>query len=190
MTRDPETELDRANAAFQAGRYEVAFDVYRRMATEGEMQAQTVLGWMYQLGRGVPRDLREAEKWYLAAAISGSSAAQFRLATMYRLSSRSSGALDWLQRAAVKAYPPAVFSLGVMYDRGEGVPIDKKKARAYFEEAAQKGHVFAIRNVAGDMIMGRRGVKAIPLGLVLMAKALSKGAVLARDEPQSELILR
>ena len=42
-----------------------------RQAERGNVAAQTSLGVMYDLGRGVAKDDREAIRWYRKAAIQG-----------------------------------------------------------------------------------------------------------------------
>jgi len=41
----------------------------------------------------------------------------------------------------------AYYNLGIVYRRGEGVEIDDKKAKHYYELAAMMGHVFARHNL-------------------------------------------
>jgi len=45
--------------------------------------AQTLLGFAYYLGRGVPKDYVEARKWFLKAAQQGDADAQWILGTIY-----------------------------------------------------------------------------------------------------------
>ena len=56
---------------------------YRRAAEQGDAQAQHDLGFMYDLGRGVPQDYEQAVKWYRHAAQQGDTQAQNNLGVMY-----------------------------------------------------------------------------------------------------------
>ncbi|MCF6247520.1 MAG: sel1 repeat family protein [Desulfobacula sp.] len=47
-----------------------------RNAEKGSASAQNMLGSMYYLGEGVPRDLKKAYAWYKLAANQGDSSAQ------------------------------------------------------------------------------------------------------------------
>ncbi|MBT7488287.1 MAG: sel1 repeat family protein, partial [Rhodospirillales bacterium] len=56
-----------------------ARDVILIDAKAGRVWAQLSLGTLYELGRGVTKDLREAEKWYALAARNGNKLARERL---------------------------------------------------------------------------------------------------------------
>ena len=56
---------------------------YRKAADQGDASAQSYLGLMYELGKGVPQDYAEAVKWYRKAADQGNAGAQFKLAFSY-----------------------------------------------------------------------------------------------------------
>ena len=43
----------------------------KNKAQEGDVHAQTYLGYIYEVGRGVNRQLRESVQWYCMAAESG-----------------------------------------------------------------------------------------------------------------------
>jgi TPR repeat protein len=54
-------------AAYNRGDYATAFKEYRQLAEQGDARAQLNLGLMYQTGKGVPKNDREALKWYFKA---------------------------------------------------------------------------------------------------------------------------
>ncbi|MGA7741539.1 MAG: tetratricopeptide repeat protein [Polyangia bacterium] len=56
---------------------------YREGAARGESWNQAALGWLYDMGVGVPQDHAEAVKWYTKAADQGFPEAQYNLATLY-----------------------------------------------------------------------------------------------------------
>ena len=62
--------------------YAAAATVIER-AKLGDVRAQAQLGWMYEMGRGVPQNYYEAAKWYYAAAVQGHGWAQFELGLLY-----------------------------------------------------------------------------------------------------------
>ncbi len=55
----------------------------RELAEQGNARAQTMLGYMYAEGTGVPQDDAEALKWYRLAAEQEGGFAQFALGEMY-----------------------------------------------------------------------------------------------------------
>jgi uncharacterized protein len=70
-------------AAYQRGDYETALKLWQPLAAQGNAFAQSNLGFMYDTGQGVPRDLSEAAKWYRLAAEQGNPRAQSNLGSMY-----------------------------------------------------------------------------------------------------------
>jgi TPR repeat protein len=75
--------LDEAHAAHQRGDYATELRLLRPLAEQGNAEAQTALGLMYDAGHGVPQDYIEAVKWYRCAANQGFTDAQDSLARMY-----------------------------------------------------------------------------------------------------------
>ena len=72
-----------AEAAFAAGRYDLAYSLCRGPAERGEAAAQNLLGLHYYLGLGAPRDLPRAFRWFEAAAKQGHPEGQRHLGIMY-----------------------------------------------------------------------------------------------------------
>ena len=70
-------------AAYNRGDYATALRLIKPLATQGNADAQTNLGFMYAKGRGVPKDDKEAVKWYQLAAEQGNADAQNNLGGMY-----------------------------------------------------------------------------------------------------------
>ncbi|MFA6289323.1 MAG: tetratricopeptide repeat protein [Opitutaceae bacterium] len=58
-------------------------DKLRKSAEQGDDVAQCNLGSAYASGRGVPKDLVEAVKWYRKAAEQGYAQAQFNFGVVY-----------------------------------------------------------------------------------------------------------
>lgn len=55
----------------------------RQLAEQGDVEAQFVLGVMYENGKGVARNYAEALKWYRRAAEQGDAWAQGKMGLMY-----------------------------------------------------------------------------------------------------------
>src|SRR5437870_2627776 len=58
-------------------------DHWRLLAEQGDAGAQSVLGFMYYFGKGVPQDYAQAVLWYRRAAEQGRSESQVNLGYMY-----------------------------------------------------------------------------------------------------------
>lgn len=88
-------------------------------ASQGEAQAQYLLGEMYLKGRGTGTEPAEALSWFLKAAKQGHVKAAYKVGRLYLLgqgTERSlSEALSWLHRAAEADYSPAQYELGQFY---------------------------------------------------------------------------
>ena len=124
---------------------------YRRAAEEGDANAQTKLGLMYDKGDGVPQDFAEAVKWYRRAAEQGNAEAQYNLARMYRngqgVPQDIAEAMKWCRRAAEEGDATAQFNLGALYANGQGVPEDHAEAAKWYRRAAEQGNATAQFNL-------------------------------------------
>ena len=58
-------------------------NICQKQSEQGDADAQFNLGWMYFHGLGVPKDYKEAVKWYTKSAKQGYAPAQNNLANMY-----------------------------------------------------------------------------------------------------------
>src|SRR5262245_51394579 len=76
----------------------------RVKAEAGDPAAMLVLGSLYDMGAGVPRDRTEAAAWYLRAAQAGNAEAQNSLGSMYQagegVEQDFSQALHWYQKSS------------------------------------------------------------------------------------------
>ena len=75
--------LQQGVAAFNRRDYRQASQVFIPLAERGDAAAQTYLGYMFETGRGVPRNYTEAAMWYRRAAEQGDSLAQYSLGLLY-----------------------------------------------------------------------------------------------------------
>ena len=54
--------------------------------------------------------------------------------------------------AAERGDPSAQYALGVMYDKGQGVPQDRNEALIWYRKSAAQGHVFPVSDHETDLI--------------------------------------
>ncbi len=98
-------------AALARGEHAAAVAAWRPLAEGGEAEAQARLGFLYEKGRGVARDLGEAVKWYHAAVSQGHATAQYSLGRMHGLGHGVArdevAALAWYRKAARQDQPKA-----------------------------------------------------------------------------------
>jgi TPR repeat protein len=103
------SSLSEGVLAFRRGDYPTAARRLLPLAERGSADAQALLGFMYEFGRGVPQDAVVAVHWYLCAAEQGHATAQYQLGLMY---DKGQGvprspliAYKWLNLAAAHAQP-------------------------------------------------------------------------------------
>jgi len=174
----------------EKGQYTEAFEKSRLLAERGSTTAQVFVGWMYQVGRGVKKDLEEAGRWYKNAADAGFAEGQFYLGRLHLDRGNYQEAIHWIVKAASQNHMPALFRLADLYDVGEGVHVDREKAYQLFEQAAKMGHVFAQKEIAVKMIKGHFGIMRIPEGFHNLARALWSGCRLTWKDPYSDRLRR
>jgi TPR repeat protein len=105
---------------------------YRKLAEQGNAEAQAKLADLYREGKEVAQDLKESAKWYQKAAEQGVAAAQFRLGElMYEgkgLAKDLEGAAKWLQKAADQGYQAAKDKVNEMKSKTQDGLKDFNKA--------------------------------------------------------------
>lgn len=79
----PKEDYREALAAYKGGDHALAFQRFLALAERGFASAQSNVGVLYRLGRGVKRDFAEAAKWFRRAADKGISSAQNNLGLLY-----------------------------------------------------------------------------------------------------------
>ena len=124
--------------------YKKAVKQWGPLAEQGDLNAQTMLGYMYLSGGGVSEDYVKALKWLRKAAEQGYAEAQFYLATMYAegrgVSEDYVEALKWDRRAAEQGHAEAQAVLGSVYEDGELVSKDYVSAYVWYTLATARGY--------------------------------------------------
>ena len=154
--------LEDGDTAYQRGDYATALQLWRPLAEQGNADAQLNLGVMYAKRHRVCRRTMPRRSSGTASppsrampAPSSTSASCTITARACRRTTprRSSGTGSPPSRAT----PIAQFSLGVMYDNGEGVPQDNAEAVKWYRLAAEQGDADAQFNL-GRMYDNGEGV--------------------------------
>ena len=136
--------------AARRGDYATALKEWRPLAEQGNVGAQFNLGFMYEKGKGVPRNYKIASKWYRMSAEQGNAGAQYNLGLMY---AKGQGvpkdyklAVKWFRKSAEQGNAGAQSNLGVMYAKGQGVLKDKVRSHMWFNTASANGDDDAGKN--------------------------------------------
>ena len=90
--------------AYQNKDYKTAYEIWLPLAEKGDTRAQFFMGFMHDMGFGVPENDKEAVKWYRLVAEQGDSRAQLFLGFMYDLGKgtpeNDKEAIKWYRLAA------------------------------------------------------------------------------------------
>lgn len=134
--------LEDGVGAYKRGDYTTAIRILRPLADQGSAEAQFWLGAMYEHGRGVAHDYREARHWVRLAAEQGNALAQTFLGIAYGegrgVIQDFQEALKWTRLAAEQGQAAAQLYLGFMYEEGIGVAQDYQRAYMWSDIAASK----------------------------------------------------
>ena len=122
---------------------EKAAALYKKAAELGERYAMKNAGLMYQHGRGVEADYKQAEYWYRCAIDQGNENAAVALADLcyyaeYGMQDHER-ALELYQTALDNGDDDVACNIGNIYE----VKKDYKNAVKYYKQAAKKGDTFA-----------------------------------------------
>jgi uncharacterized protein len=143
-------DLNALKALIKKGDYPAVTELLKPLARQGEAWAQHELGYMYDNGYGVPKDDKQAVKWYRLAAEQGYAIAQYNLGNAYRTGTgvpqNAKKAMKWYLLAAEQVDTSAQYNLGLMYANGEDVPEDKVLAYMWWNLAAANGYENASTN--------------------------------------------
>jgi TPR repeat protein len=139
--------------AYNARNYALALKEVTPLARAGDPDAEHLLGLMYYMGRGVPRDYKQAFAWHYKAAQQGKADAQYVVGAMYYMGNAvpqdEKLAAQWFHKAAEQGHPDAQYALGLMYrNHVAGVPQDVVIAYMLWNLAAANGHKNAVQQRA------------------------------------------
>jgi len=173
-------DLEDARRAYGAGEFGEASTLLRPLAREGNVEAQYLLGRLYEQGDGVAKDESEARRLYQLAAGRGHKLASERLAVVGKSQSADeSVALGWYLPAAKQGDIEAQYNLGYMYETGWGVSINEKEAARWYQEAATGGHDQAQLRLGLMYMVGAGVAQSKPKGVEWLRKAAAGGSRVA-----------
>ena len=119
-------EMAPAMEAYRDGRFSDALLVAKPLAEDGNVEAQLMLGSIYNNGEGVTPDTDEAARWFAMAAAQGNASAQYALGMMHEYAGVSNAKPEEARRlftdAARQGHVAAQAELGMMYTAGRGGP--------------------------------------------------------------------
>lgn len=111
-----QAELEVARDLMEASRFEEAYEQLLPAANSGNADAEELIGVMYAMGLGVPRDDERAFDWYLRSSMKGHPGAQSGIGWYYEIG-RGMPAPDlvraylWYGLSAIGGDPDAAISI-------------------------------------------------------------------------------
>lgn len=128
--------------------YSGVFEFQKKLANNGNSQAQYKLANMYENGHGVKRDINQAMQWYKKSAANNYKMAGLRLTYLEIRKSgyKSAKHKPWLKelnKEAKKGNSEALFLIGQMHEKGIVVKKDLYAAKRYYKKASSRGNIDA-----------------------------------------------
>jgi len=178
---------------------EAAFLWYQRAAEQGDTFGQVNLGWMYEVGFGIPgkadgegKNLSLARQWYARGlpelrrqAEQGDGLSQYQLAHCYYsgngVAKNLETAVQWYRKAAEQDYVSAQDSLGDCYYSGNGVAKDLVEAVKWYRKAAEQDYAWAQISLGNCYHSGNGVAKNLETAVQWYRKAAEQGNASAQN---------
>jgi TPR repeat protein len=157
------TAASLCNRLFDDVSYSEAVTPCTSAAEGGDLNAQTILGELYDHRKGVAADASQSARWWGEASAKGHLPAQNLLALKYYYGGTVFGpeegwkqdynrAMEIWRSSAERGEPTSQFMLAEMYKLGQGAPQNPQTAYAWFMLSSQGGYKLA---TDGAMEMSR-----------------------------------
>jgi TPR repeat protein len=164
---------------FETGNYKRAFPLFLALSENGSPLADFYLAWMLKEGKGAPQDLEGAKQYFERAAQAGIVEGIYYLGSISENQGNLVEAFKHYQSAAPAGFLPAIYSVGRLLVDGSGVQRNILEGRTFLERAMLRGHVPAMRKLAGVMLEGKLGILLIPKGLLLFVLSIIRAITLS-----------
>lgn len=144
--------IKKAHEAYNKQDFITAFDLYTQLSSNGDADAMTSLGYMYQNAQGCNKDDAKALELYEKAAELKQPYALFNLAILYMnglggVAHDQFKAHELFMEAAIREVPPAMYEVALMLERGLGCLQNYSEAAFWYEEGAKRGHLQSFNNL-------------------------------------------
>ena len=179
-------EYERARDLLQGADWRHGLEEMERLAHRGSLMSMLHVSDAMRQGWGYDQDLPGAEAWYHVAVASGSARGLWGLGVTHLQMGRFSDAIQDLEAAIARAYPPAYNTLAGIYFRGDGVPINKQRALDLWRKGAALGHLPAKRNLVQQRLWGRYGFSGRIAGWINLLPVAIEIATVQRTNRYSD----
>ena len=122
--------IEQARDLMEEGKFAEAHTMLLPAARSGNADAEELIGVMYALGQGVPKDDQRAFEWYLRASMKGHPGAQSGIGWYYEVGRGVAGidlvrAYMWYTLSAIGGDPDAAISLEEVVKKMTKAEIDQ-----------------------------------------------------------------
>ena len=186
-----QSDLDPYEEAMRArnrGDHARTFEIYERLAEDGDAYALVMLGSLYARGIGTPVDLAKAEELLERAARLGEPEARFQMAHVWHDRGDMQRYFLVIEEAARDDLLVARFYLGCCYAYGRGVAKDPVKALEIMRDAAERGHIRAKMYLARQLLLRPWNPLGFAYGLVKLLLASIEGLTMSLIDPYDERV--
>lgn len=132
---DVNSHFKQAQNLFNEDKLEQAYEIYKKLAEQGDAKSQNALGNGYQYGFWGDINLEKAKYWYSKAANQNYAGAIHNLGMLDFLQGNYKQALPFFEKSASMNNADSVNILGVYYSENIVFNQDYKKALQYFYKA-------------------------------------------------------
>ncbi len=174
-------DLAAARSHLLTGDYAAAAMEYKRLAEQGDGEAQASLAEMYFTGRGIDQDQEAAIEWFRRAADGGHVASQVHLGMISAQMQNFELSAKWFRMAAEAGDAGGMTNLAALYLRGLGVEQNAARALDWFAKAAAQGDPAHQLQLGGLYLDGAAGEPDVESGLRWIHRAANQGYVEAQN---------
>ena len=130
--------FNHASSTYERGEFKLAFESFRDLAMEGDVDAMSMLATMYGSGEGVQYDFDQSVAWARKAAELGNYSSFINLGIAYRAKGDLRAAKAWFQKAFDVGDGEAALELAKLYLVSE---LETERVRQYLESAVAMGNL-------------------------------------------------
>jgi len=134
--------FDMANEEWDKGNKSVAFKLFIKAASKGEIYAFNSIGLFYDNAIGMKKDSKKAHYWYRRGAANGDFCACFNLGICFRNDGNMRRAKFWFKKAYDLGDESAAYELGKIYAKQRRTKKSKENAVNYLTQAINSDYVF------------------------------------------------
>ena len=174
--------MDEAIREVRKCNYERARTLLQGLSNDKE--AQLWLAYLYQEGLGGTADLDKARETYQPLADADEPQGLYYLASLFLNTRQLTEAMRYFEKSAKLRHVSGAYWAAALHDGYSGYPKDPQKHLFFLGQAANLGHIFALRDMARLDMRNARNVAAWGKAFIRYFNAKSRGLFFAVRDPQ------